>query len=78
MGIEAGRFMSISGLPEPGVMSETSGLNRSHLVEAGSLVFVRGSSDLGTSLNVASISLLITCELRLDASSRFLGYGNRE
>ena len=68
MGIEAGRVKSISGLPEPEVVSETSGLDRSHLVEASPLGFIRSFSDLGTSLNVASISLLNTLELRLRLS----------
>ena len=77
MGIEAGRVKSISGLPEPEVVSETSVLDRSHLVEASLLVFVRSFSVLGTSVNVASISVLNTWGLRLDASSRFLGYWNR-
>ena len=78
MGIKAGRVKSISGLPEPEVVSDVSGLVSSNLVEASPLVYIWSFSDLGTSLDVASISLLNTWRLRLDASYRFLGYRYRE
>ena len=78
MGIVAGRVKSIPGLPDFEVVSETSVLVRPHLIEASSLVFVRSFSDLGTSVSVASISLLNTWELRLDASSPVLGYRKRK
>ena len=50
--------------------SETSGLGGAHLDEASPLGFTRLFSDLDSSLNVASISLLNALRLRLRLALR--------